>query len=170
MKYLSLFFYMTLALAACQPQSETEQQIPATKLPQTEILVDEGPAISLGQSWTFIDDRDVKTEWRRLPADSAADIIPFKMSYTDENGKVHKAKLDVTLKSSDHVLVVRKNNNGGTCNYDGHIWTETDLDAYDVFNEDPNPDNRPPFYHIVTGTYTCDGMDEPGSWLAKINE
>lgn len=168
MKNLFSVFCISLALAACQPSSETAEQ---SEPPHSDIT-DNGQSAfsSIGQSWSSIDDNDLRSEWRRIEASSKADFAHFGMTYSDAKGVSHTAELHVSIQPTDRVLVARKNSDGSACDYEGRIWTETDLDSYEAFSEDSNPDNRQAFYRIISGTYRCNPAGKSGSWLAKINE
>lgn len=159
MKNLFSILILTFVMSACQPnEGQAVEQSTSS-------------AVAIGQSWTFIDDNDVRAEWQRLESSNEMDFIPFEMRFTDRSAVSQTTKLEVTIRSRDRVFVKREiNADGISCQYEGRIWTETDLESYSAFTEDPDPNKRPVFYHIVTGTYSCDGMTELGTWAAKINE
>ena len=93
------------------------------------------------------------------------------MGLKDNNGAAQTKRITVTVKAGDHVEAVLMSAGQNTdCRFDGHIWTETDLDGYDVFREHADPAKRQQFYRVVKGSYICTGMDEHGTWAALINE
>lgn len=158
MKQLLKLLLVSTILAGCNP---TADKPTTTSLPPAENLSSDNLSELIGDGWTFIDDKNVKSELKLISDGSAGDKITLKaMSQNIE--------YDVVMTASDRLTMTRTGENA--CRYEGRIWKETDLDSYEAFSEDPISEKRPNFYRIVKGTYKCENMTETGSWAAKIND